>query len=85
MYYFREFSDQETYIPFYGKFINTNTIEKFKSCDKQLLINNEGMKFVERLKNGDVLKNPSLLNWFILLTFAVSLLLHNEIWMLWIF
>lgn len=76
----KEFSDQETYIPFYGKFINTNTIEKFKSCDKQLLINNEGMKFVERLKNGDVLKNPSLLNWFILLTFADIKKYHYYYW-----
>ncbi|CAG9864840.1 unnamed protein product [Phyllotreta striolata] len=64
------FLEHETHIPFYGNVQNVNTIEKFKNCDKQLLVDLEGAKFHEKLMNGDILKNPSLINWFHLLTYA---------------
>lgn len=65
---------------FHGKLINTNTIERFREYDKAQLINDYGIQFYEKLENGDALKNPSLLNCFILLSFADIKKFHYYYW-----
>uniref|UniRef100_A0A6P7G141 Ubiquitin-like modifier-activating enzyme ATG7 n=1 Tax=Diabrotica virgifera virgifera TaxID=50390 RepID=A0A6P7G141_DIAVI len=60
---------------FCGRLINTNTIERFKDYDKMHLINEVGIDLYEKIKDGRALEDPSLLNCFILLTFAVSSLI----------
>lgn len=56
----------------YGRVLNKNTIEQFKNCDKTKLINEEGNITWQRLKSPEVLANPSVLNSFFILSFAVS-------------
>lgn len=56
----------------YGKILNKNTIEQFKECDKTHLINSEGRAFWDSVKNGAALKNPSVLSFFYILSYAVS-------------
>ncbi|CAG9830848.1 unnamed protein product [Diabrotica balteata] len=55
---------------FCGRLINTNTIERFKDYDKMHLIHEVGTDLHEKIKDGRALEDPSLLNCFILLTFA---------------
>ncbi|KAJ8984825.1 hypothetical protein NQ317_013024 [Molorchus minor] len=65
------FEGQNIYLPFHGKLINKNTIENFKECDKAQLINDEGQLLYKRIVNDDVLQDPSTLNYFLVLSFAV--------------
>lgn len=69
--YFSEFNDVIQHIAFHGKLYNKNTIEEFKECDKTLLLNTEGKNLVDLIKNKSVFKDPSILNTFIILSFAV--------------
>lgn len=57
----------------HGKILNRNTIEQFKDCDKNMLICGEGLMLWDSVKDGSVLEDPSLLNSFIILSFAVGL------------
>ncbi|XP_056645877.1 ubiquitin-like modifier-activating enzyme ATG7 isoform X1 [Diorhabda sublineata] len=65
---------------FHGKLINTNTIERFREYDKTQLINDFGVQLQEKLKNGEALRNPSVLNCFILLSFADIKKFHYYYW-----
>lgn len=60
------------YIPFKGKVINKNTVEGFKECNKMDLINTEGRCLYDNIVSGGAIKEPALLNSFLLLSFAVS-------------
>lgn len=53
-----------------GKLINLNKIEEFSAIDKKQLIIDEGQKILSQMAKGDAIRNPSLLNHFVLLTFA---------------
>lgn len=55
-----------------GRILNKNTIEQFKDCDKTKLINDEGNYIWQRIKDPKSLVNPSILNSFYVLSFAVS-------------
>ncbi|CAH0554782.1 unnamed protein product [Brassicogethes aeneus] len=78
--YNENFNDQKLYIPFHGKILNKNTIEQFKECNKTDLINLEGKTLLESIKNGEVIKDPSLLNVFSILCFADLKKYHYYYW-----
>lgn len=69
---FSEPSSTKLYLPMCGRILNKNTIEQFKECDKSKLINEEGNFIWQRLKDPKTLENPSVLNSFFVLSFAVS-------------
>lgn len=56
-----------------GSILNKNTVEQFKDMNKNELINAEGQRLWEIIKSEEALKNPSLLNYFFILSYAVSL------------
>lgn len=62
-------------VPFHGHISNKNTIEQFKNCNKNDLINEEAKRFWRDLKDGLVLEKPSMLNFFVVLSFSVRLYL----------
>jgi hypothetical protein len=56
-----------------GILINKNTIETFRNCDKDKLLQEHGQMLEQAVASGEALENPSLVvGRFILLTFAVS-------------
>lgn len=67
-----EFGATNNYLPMRGKIFNRNTIEQFRECDKTMLINEQGARLWEKLKGPDGLEDPSVLNCFFILSFAVS-------------
>lgn len=75
MFYFIPCSDfdMQDHLPFYGTLINKNTIEEFKECNKTEIIQKVGNIIWNCIENGEGVKNPSLLNRFLILSFAVSL------------
>ncbi|KAK5645056.1 hypothetical protein RI129_006356 [Pyrocoelia pectoralis] len=75
-----EYSNSNVYLPAPGILLNKNTIEQFKDCDKNLLVQIEGKKLWEAIKNGAVLDNPLLLNSFLLLSFADLKKYHYYYW-----
>ncbi|XP_061391359.1 ubiquitin-like modifier-activating enzyme ATG7 [Musca vetustissima] len=60
----------------HGTVYNKNTIEEFKTCDKNALMKTEGLKLIEAFKTDAVLDDPSLLARFFVLSFA-DLKSHN--------
>uniref|UniRef100_A0A8C7E6W1 Ubiquitin-like modifier-activating enzyme ATG7 n=1 Tax=Naja naja TaxID=35670 RepID=A0A8C7E6W1_NAJNA len=56
--------------PAIGMLYNTNTLESFKSCDKKLLLEQAATEIWDAITSGNAIKNPVLLNKFLLLTFA---------------
>lgn len=74
MYYSITCSDfnMKDHLPFYGTLINKNTIEEFKECNKTEVIQNVGNIIWNHIENGEAVKNPALLNRFLILSFAVS-------------
>ncbi|KAG5877148.1 hypothetical protein JTB14_035918 [Gonioctena quinquepunctata] len=75
-----EFNGQHMYLPFNGKLFNKNTLEQFKDSDKMELINREGNSIYEKIKNGEALKDPSVLNFFLILSFADLKKYHYYYW-----
>nr|CAI5821254.1 unnamed protein product [Callosobruchus analis] len=75
-----EFNAHNHLLPFQGWILNTNTIEQFKECDKADLINKEGQKLYQKIKNGEVFENTSLLNTFFVLSFADLKKFHYYYW-----
>lgn len=61
--------------PAHGMLFNKNTIEEFKTCDKTEILNKAGEELMNNMINGNCLKDPTLLNSFIILSFAVSRLI----------
>ncbi|KAK9323256.1 hypothetical protein V1517DRAFT_321125 [Lipomyces orientalis] len=53
-----------------GTLLNLNTIEEFKHFDKNRLIHDEGKKMIQAIKDGDVIKMPSILSSFYLISFS---------------
>lgn len=49
---------------------NKNTLEKFKSCDKQAFIEEQGAKLFEKIENGTAIVHPVEANDFFVLSFA---------------
>ncbi|XP_041130134.1 ubiquitin-like modifier-activating enzyme ATG7 [Polyodon spathula] len=56
--------------PAIGTLYNTNTLESFKTCDKKALLEKAAQEIWDAIQSGIVLETPSLLNKFLLLTFA---------------
>lgn len=69
---FRTPSESNGYFVSHGILYNKNTIEDFKNCDKAALMNEEGRKIWESIRNGSCIENPSLFVRFFVLSFAVS-------------
>ncbi|XP_076265658.1 autophagy-related 7 isoform X2 [Rhynchophorus ferrugineus] len=75
-----QFNAQNMYIPFKGKVINKNTVEDFKECNKMDLINSEGRCLYDNIISGAAIKDPALLNSFLLLSFADLKKYHYYYW-----
>ncbi|XP_073845173.1 autophagy-related 7 [Musca autumnalis] len=60
----------------HGTIYNRNTIEEFKTCDKNALMREEGLKLIHNFTTDAVLDDPSLLARFFILSFA-DLKSHN--------
>uniref|UniRef100_A0A1B0BU60 Ubiquitin-like modifier-activating enzyme Atg7 N-terminal domain-containing protein n=1 Tax=Glossina palpalis gambiensis TaxID=67801 RepID=A0A1B0BU60_9MUSC len=54
----------------YSTIYNKNTLEKFKTTDKISLLQQEGSKLVEKFRTDIILKDPSRLAGFFILSFA---------------
>ncbi|XP_063072142.1 ubiquitin-like modifier-activating enzyme ATG7 [Engraulis encrasicolus] len=66
--------------PASGILYNTNTLEAFRSIDKKGLLDNEASEIWKEIQSGAALQNPSILNKFILLTFADLKKYHFYYW-----
>ncbi|XP_066145720.1 ubiquitin-like modifier-activating enzyme ATG7 [Euwallacea fornicatus] len=75
-----EFNGQNTYIPFEGKIINKNTIEQFKECNKGELLNSVGTNIYQLISNSAALERPSVLNSFLIISFADLKKYHYYYW-----
>ncbi|XP_052124919.1 ubiquitin-like modifier-activating enzyme ATG7 [Frankliniella occidentalis] len=64
------FEELRHQLPACGHQLNLNTLESYKSCDKSNLLEKQGSLLWEDITSGAVLKNPSLLSRFFLLTFG---------------
>ncbi|KAK9493767.1 hypothetical protein V1508DRAFT_414996 [Lipomyces doorenjongii] len=53
-----------------GTLLNLNTIEEFKQFDKSHLIHEEGKKIFDAIQEGEIIKTPSKLCSFYLITFS---------------
>ncbi|KAK4875920.1 hypothetical protein RN001_012342 [Aquatica leii] len=71
---------QNMFLPIRGVLMNKNTIDLFKDCDKNKLVQNEGFKLWEYYRNGEALQDPSLLNFFLILSFADLKKYHYYYW-----
>ncbi|XP_013097237.2 ubiquitin-like modifier-activating enzyme ATG7 [Stomoxys calcitrans] len=54
----------------HGIIFNKNTIEEFKTCDKNALLKEQGLKLLKDIQSDAVLDDPSLLARFFILSFA---------------
>ncbi|CAG9815585.1 unnamed protein product [Phaedon cochleariae] len=75
-----EVNGQLTYLKFHGKLYNKNTLEQFKECNKMELINGVGQSITEQIISGKALCDPSILNTFLLLSFADLKKYHYYYW-----
>ncbi|XP_026465574.1 ubiquitin-like modifier-activating enzyme ATG7 [Ctenocephalides felis] len=66
----REYNSQTHIYPAHGVIFNKNTIEEFKNCDKSFVLNKAGDILWNNITQGNCLKDPSILNTFIILSFA---------------
>ncbi|XP_044156498.1 ubiquitin-like modifier-activating enzyme ATG7 [Bufo gargarizans] len=66
--------------PSLGSLYNTNTLDSFKKCDKKALLDQAANEIWEAIKSGEAVKNPILLNKFLLLTFADLKKYHFYYW-----
>lgn len=71
--HFRHPTESIGYFVTHGVLYNKNTIEDFKGCDKQALMDEEGRKIWESITNGSCIDDPSLFVRFFALSFAVSI------------
>lgn len=58
------------HIPSTGTLKNTNTIEEFQALNKNAIITDCGDRIFQAISDGRAVKNPQLLNQFLLVTFA---------------
>lgn len=73
----RECNNQNNYLFAHGILLNKNTIEQFKDCNKTELIQNESKRVWNYIASGEAIDNPSLLNFFFILSYAVRLNYFN--------
>ncbi|XP_067907947.1 ubiquitin-like modifier-activating enzyme ATG7 isoform X2 [Heterodontus francisci] len=66
--------------PAFGTLYNTNTLQSFKSIDKKALLEQVGKETWDAIKSGRAIEDPSLLNSFLLLTFADLKKYHFYYW-----
>ncbi|XP_065836994.1 ubiquitin-like modifier-activating enzyme ATG7 [Oscarella lobularis] len=64
----------------HGTLLNMNTPDAFKSADKSQLLNDAGKRIWESITSGDAVKNPGVLNQFLLLSFADLKKYHFLYW-----
>ncbi|KAI4461849.1 ubiquitin-activating enzyme e1 [Holotrichia oblita] len=64
------YNGSKFYLPYHGLLINKNTIEEFKECDKKNIIKEAGDILENDIKTGRALKDPALLNLFLILSYA---------------
>lgn len=76
----QDFNSQNNYIQFDGKIINKNTIEQFKECNKVDILNEEGSNLYKKILSGEALQKPSVLNCFLILSFADLKKYHYYFW-----
>ncbi|KAB0790475.1 hypothetical protein PPYR_15134 [Photinus pyralis] len=74
------YSNQKVYIPVLGMLLNKNTIEQFKECDKNSLVQTEGKKLWGDIKSDKLLTDPFRLNSFLVLSFADLKKYHYYYW-----
>nr|XP_022299462.1 ubiquitin-like modifier-activating enzyme ATG7 [Crassostrea virginica] len=67
-------------LPMLGELHNTNTIDKFKECDKKEMMTEAGKKIWEAIISGRALVSPNLLASFLILTFADLKKYHYYYW-----
>ncbi|XP_048742795.2 ubiquitin-like modifier-activating enzyme ATG7 isoform X2 [Ostrea edulis] len=67
-------------LPMPGMLHNTNTIDKFKECDKKDMLNQAGKGIWDAIVSGEALESPELLSRFLLLTFADLKKYHYYYW-----
>ena len=53
-----------------GELVNFNTMESFKSCDRQKMLSRLAEKIVDEIQSGEAVTDPRLLTRFLILTFA---------------
>nr|QDA69641.1 ubiquitin-like modifier-activating protein ATG7 [Crassostrea gigas] len=70
----------QRYLPMLGELHNTNTVDKFKECDKKEMISVAGKKIWDSIVTGKALDTPELLATFLLLTFADLKKYHYYYW-----
>lgn len=70
--HFSDFKASKNSFQCHGTLLNKNTIETFKNCDKALILKEESEKLYEQIMNGSCLNDPTLLTFFVLLSYAVS-------------
>uniref|UniRef100_A0A4W4DWS9 Ubiquitin-like modifier-activating enzyme ATG7 n=1 Tax=Electrophorus electricus TaxID=8005 RepID=A0A4W4DWS9_ELEEL len=66
--------------PALGTLYNTNTLEAFKSTDKKALLDKAANEIWNAIQSGAAVEDPSVLNRFILLTFADLKKYHFYYW-----
>ncbi|KTF95368.1 hypothetical protein cypCar_00029647 [Cyprinus carpio] len=66
--------------PASGTLYNTNTLEAFKTTDKKALLDKAANEIWSTIQSGAVLEDSSILNKFILLTFADLKKYHFYYW-----
>jgi hypothetical protein len=71
---FRNFELQKPLLGAYGTLLNKNTLETFKNCKKNTLLEELGQELWHSITSGEALNNPALLSRFFLLTYAVNLI-----------
>ncbi|CAG0899101.1 unnamed protein product [Darwinula stevensoni] len=57
-------------LPMRGTLMNKNTLDGFRDLDKKALLQEVGKELWKQIQNGQALENPTILNSFLLLTFA---------------
>ncbi|XP_053962686.1 ubiquitin-like modifier-activating enzyme ATG7 [Anastrepha ludens] len=65
-----DFTAPRNYHPAVGTLYNKNTVEEFKACDKNELLQSEGKKIIEDFRTDRVLDDPKLFARFFVLSFA---------------
>uniref|UniRef100_A0A9J8CDV4 Ubiquitin-like modifier-activating enzyme ATG7 n=1 Tax=Cyprinus carpio carpio TaxID=630221 RepID=A0A9J8CDV4_CYPCA len=63
--------------PASGTLYNTNTLEAFKTTDKKALLDKAANEIWSTIQSGAVLEDSSILNKFILLTFAITVCVYD--------
>lgn len=61
-----------------GHFINKNTVESFKTCDKHELLKEFGEHMLDDFHSGRAIEDPSMIPAFDILMYSVSVFSYNN-------